>query len=64
MCRRHFPVRVNIIEYNLIDGRHTKTGEERPMHFSRRIWPKWWTVTVRRSDVGKDIDAACGSWRQ
>ncbi len=60
LCRRKFPVRVNIIEYNPIDGSpFTKTGEERLNRFAAYLVEKDVTVTVRRSR-GKDIDAACG----
>lgn len=60
LCRRKFPVRVNIIEYNPIDGApFTKTGEERLNAFAAYLAKNGVTVTVRRSR-GKDIDAACG----
>ncbi|MEZ4941008.1 MAG: 23S rRNA (adenine(2503)-C(2))-methyltransferase RlmN [Saprospiraceae bacterium] len=60
LCRRQFPVRVNIIEYNPIDGApFTKTGEERLDAFAAFLAKNGVTVTVRRSR-GKDIDAACG----
>lgn len=60
LCRRQFPVRVNIIEYNPIDGApFTKTGEERLDAFAAYLAKNGVTVTVRRSR-GKDIDAACG----
>ncbi|MCC6462085.1 MAG: 23S rRNA (adenine(2503)-C(2))-methyltransferase RlmN [Saprospiraceae bacterium] len=60
LCRRQFPVRVNIIEYNPIDGApFTKTGEERLNTFAASLAKSGVTVTVRRSR-GKDIDAACG----
>lgn len=60
LCRRKFPVRVNIIEYNPIDGApFTKTGEERLNAFAAYLANHGVTVTVRRSR-GKDIDAACG----
>jgi len=60
LCRRKFPVRVNIIEYNPIDGTaFTKTGEERLNAFAAYLVAHGVTVTVRRSR-GKDIDAACG----
>ena len=60
LCRRQFPVRVNIIEYNPIDGApFTKTGEERLNAFAASLAKNGVTVTVRRSR-GKDIDAACG----
>jgi 23S rRNA (adenine2503-C2)-methyltransferase len=60
LCRRKFPVRVNIIEYNPIDGLpFTKTGEERLNAFGAYLAEQGVTVTIRRSR-GKDIDAACG----
>ena len=60
LCRRKFPVRVNIIEYNPIDGApFTKSGEERLNAFAAHLAHHGATVTVRRSR-GKDIDAACG----
>ncbi len=60
LCRRRFPVRVNIIEYNPIDGSpFTKSGEERLNAFAAYLAARDVTVTVRRSR-GKDIDAACG----
>lgn len=60
LCRRKFHVRVNIIEYNPIDGApFTKSGEERLNAFAAYLANHGVTVTVRRSR-GKDIDAACG----
>jgi 23S rRNA (adenine2503-C2)-methyltransferase len=60
LCRGQFPVRVNIIEYNPIDGGpFTKSGEERLNAFAAYLSERDVTVTVRRSR-GKDIDAACG----
>lgn len=60
LCRRKFPVRVNIIEYNPIDGSaFTKSGEQRLNAFAVHLAEQGVTVTVRRSR-GKDIDAACG----
>jgi 23S rRNA (adenine2503-C2)-methyltransferase len=60
LCRRQFPVRVNIIEYNPIDGApFTKSGEDRLNAFAAYLAKTGVTVTVRRSR-GKDIDAACG----
>ncbi|HMX39269.1 MAG TPA: 23S rRNA (adenine(2503)-C(2))-methyltransferase RlmN [Saprospiraceae bacterium] len=60
LCRRRFPVRVNIIEYNPIDGApFTKTGEQRLNEFAAHLARERVTVTVRRSR-GRDIDAACG----
>jgi 23S rRNA (adenine2503-C2)-methyltransferase len=61
LCRRRFPVRVNIIEYNSIGGGVTfeKSQEDRLNAFASRLADHDITVTVRRSR-GKDIDAACG----
>ncbi|MEZ4920125.1 MAG: 23S rRNA (adenine(2503)-C(2))-methyltransferase RlmN [Saprospiraceae bacterium] len=60
LCRKQFPVRVNIIEYNPIDGApFTKSGEERLNAFAAYLADHDVTVTVRRSR-GRDIDAACG----
>jgi 23S rRNA (adenine2503-C2)-methyltransferase len=60
LCRRKFPVRVNIIEYNPIGGvDFEKTDENRLNQFAAYLAREGVTVTVRRSR-GKDIDAACG----
>ena len=60
LCRRRFPVRVNIIEYNPIEGgSFEKSDENRLNEFAAYLVREGVTVTVRRSR-GKDIDAACG----
>ncbi len=60
LCRRNFHVRVNIIEYNPIDGSpFTKSGEVRLNAFAAHLANFGVTVTVRRSR-GRDIAAACG----
>ncbi|MFN0015778.1 MAG: 23S rRNA (adenine(2503)-C(2))-methyltransferase RlmN [Saprospiraceae bacterium] len=60
LCRRKFPVRVNIIEYNPIEGTvFEKSDENRLNSFAAHLAKNGATVTVRRSR-GKDIDAACG----
>jgi 23S rRNA (adenine2503-C2)-methyltransferase len=60
LCRRKFPVRVNIIEYNPIEGlQFEKSDENRLNTFAAYLAKEGVTVTVRRSR-GKDIDAACG----
>lgn len=60
LCRRRFPVRVNIIEYNPIGGvSFEKSDENRLNEFAAYLAREGVTVTVRRSR-GKDIDAACG----
>ncbi len=59
LCKR-FPVRVNIIEYNPIDGApFLKSAEHRIDDFAAYLRKEGVMVTVRRSR-GKDIDAACG----
>lgn len=59
LCRR-FPVKVNIIEYNPIDGTEfVKADEDKINEFSKYLRSQDIMVTVRRSR-GKDIDAACG----
>lgn len=60
LCQRQFPVRINIIEYNPIEGvTLTKSSEDRIDEFARVLRGKGVMVTLRRSR-GKDIDAACG----
>jgi 23S rRNA (adenine2503-C2)-methyltransferase len=60
LCRRKFPVRVNIIEYNPIPGlSFVKSDENRLNEFGAYLAKNDVTVTIRRSR-GKDIDAACG----
>ena len=55
-----FPVRINIIEYNPIDGAtFQKADANRIDKFAQHLTNKGIMVTVRRSR-GKDIDAACG----
>ena len=59
LCK-HFPVRVNIIEYNAVDGLNfTKSDEDRLDAFMQVLQKEKIRVTLRRSR-GKDIDAACG----
>jgi len=59
LCKR-FPVKVNIIEYNPIDGvPFLKSTEHRIDDFAAYLRQNDVMVTVRRSR-GKDIDAACG----
>ncbi len=59
LCRR-FPVKVNIIEYNPIEGASfVKSEEDRINNFARRLRDQGVMATLRRSR-GKDIDAACG----
>ncbi len=59
LCRR-FPVRVNIIEYNPIDGvDFVKSHADKIDAFAQYLKDHGVMATVRRSR-GKDIDAACG----
>ncbi len=59
LCK-HFPVKINIIEYNPIDGApFHKASETRIDDFARYLRSHGVMVTVRRSR-GRDIDAACG----
>jgi 23S rRNA (adenine2503-C2)-methyltransferase len=60
LCQKGFPVKVNIIEYNPIDGsEYSKSHEDKIDAFSRYLRSQDIMSTVRRSR-GKDIDAACG----
>ena len=55
-----FPVRINIIEYNPVEGVDmVKSPIDRLDAFAAELTRLGATVTVRRSR-GKDIDAACG----
>jgi 23S rRNA (adenine2503-C2)-methyltransferase len=59
LCK-HFPVTVNVIEYNPIDGFDmVKSDEDRLNKFARIVRDNGIMITVRTSR-GKDIDAACG----
>ncbi len=59
LCRR-FPVRVNIIEYNPVEGvEMVKSDEDTINTFAKILRDAGVMVTLRRSR-GKDIDAACG----
>lgn len=59
LCNR-FPVKVNVIEYNPIDGADfEKSSEDRIDMFAQYLRKRNVMITVRRSR-GKDIDAACG----
>jgi 23S rRNA (adenine2503-C2)-methyltransferase len=60
LCRRQFPVRVNVIEYNPVAGANFEKADELQIDkFAKRVRDKGVMITVRRSR-GKDIDAACG----
>lgn len=55
-----FPVKINLIEYNPVEGvAFKKSLPERTDEFARFLEDKNMIVNVRRSR-GKDIDAACG----
>jgi 23S rRNA (adenine2503-C2)-methyltransferase len=55
-----FPVKVNVIEYNNVDGvTLTKAKEEKVDEFAKYVRGKGVMISIRRSR-GKDIDAACG----
>ncbi len=59
LCQR-FPVKVNIIEYNKVEGLDfVKAREDKIDRFARFLSENGVMTTVRRSR-GKDIDAACG----
>lgn len=59
LCSR-FPVKVNIIEYNPVEGvTLTKADEAKIDAFAKHLKDKGIMTTIRRSR-GKDIDAACG----
>jgi 23S rRNA (adenine2503-C2)-methyltransferase len=56
----HFPVKVNIIEYNPVKGLDfTKSSEDQINRFAQEVRKHGIMITLRRSR-GKDIDAACG----
>jgi 23S rRNA (adenine2503-C2)-methyltransferase len=59
LCKR-FPVKVNIIEYNPVEGvEFSKSSDDQIDKFARYLTDHNVLATVRRSR-GKDIDAACG----
>jgi len=59
LCK-HFPVKINIIEYNSVEGVDMLKATEGDIDsFAKFLTNAGVTVTVRRSR-GKDIDAACG----
>jgi 23S rRNA (adenine2503-C2)-methyltransferase len=58
-CRK-FPTKINIIEYNPIDGGEFEKADERKTDaFKTYLEGRNLVVNIRRSR-GKDIDAACG----
>jgi 23S rRNA (adenine2503-C2)-methyltransferase len=59
LCSR-FPVTVNVIEYNPVEGvTLTKSTEDNINEFASYVRSKGVMISLRRSR-GKDIDAACG----
>jgi 23S rRNA (adenine2503-C2)-methyltransferase len=57
---RNFPTKINIIEYNPIDGGEFRKADEKKVDaFKEYLESRNLIVNVRRSR-GKDIDAACG----
>jgi 23S rRNA (adenine2503-C2)-methyltransferase len=57
---RHVPCKINLIEYNPIDGgEFRKASNEATEAFAGFLESKNLVVNIRRSR-GKDIDAACG----
>ncbi len=59
LCK-HFPVKVNIIEYNPVEGLpFVKSDQDTTYEFAHYLINRNVTATIRRSR-GKDIDAACG----
>ena len=59
LCK-HFPVLVNIIEFNPIDGVKLEKSDTLTIDaFAKYLRDRGVMVTIRRSR-GKDIDAACG----
>lgn len=60
LCKQGFPVKVNVIEYNPIDGSEFKKADEVKINaFAKYLRDNDIMCTIRRSR-GKDIDAACG----
>ncbi|MEI7595419.1 MAG: 23S rRNA (adenine(2503)-C(2))-methyltransferase RlmN [Bacteroidota bacterium] len=58
-CRR-FPVKVNLIEFNSVDGiRYSPSDNKKVEAFKNYLDSKNMIVNLRKSR-GKDIDAACG----
>lgn len=57
---RQFPIKINIIEYNAVEGSEFQhTPEKKREEFIQFLESKNMVVNLRRSK-GKDIDAACG----
>lgn len=58
-CKR-FPVKINLIEYNPVEGiDYTASSDDTIEYFANELLKRNLVVNVRRSR-GKDIDAACG----
>ena len=57
---KHVPCKINLIEYNPIEGgSFINTGEDKMKAFQQFLLSRGLIVNMRRSR-GKDIDAACG----
>ena len=57
---RNFPVKINLLEYNEVDGTGLfRAGPEKLRTFADFLEKKNMVVNIRKSR-GKDIDAACG----
>lgn len=57
---RQFPIKINLIEYNAVDGKEFQHAPEKNRDaFIQFLESKNMVVTLRRSK-GTDIDAACG----
>lgn len=60
LSKLNFPVKINIIEYNPVEGvEFKKSGKDRLEQFANYLYNHGLQVNIRRSR-GKDIDAACG----
>ncbi|MCS7004396.1 MAG: 23S rRNA (adenine(2503)-C(2))-methyltransferase RlmN [Cytophagales bacterium] len=57
---KHYPVKINIIQYNPIrQAQFRNASEDKVVQFTKYLAQKGINVRIRRSR-GKDIDAACG----
>jgi 23S rRNA (adenine2503-C2)-methyltransferase len=59
LCKR-FPVKVNIIEYNPIEGFDFIKADENKIDIFAQILRRHDVMVTVRKSRGKDIDAACG----
>ena len=59
LCKRVPSVKVNIIEYNQVDGVIHRADTSKTDQFATYLKKNGISATIRRSR-GKDIDAACG----